>query len=46
VLQQSSLYLTKKLAEENADWQPERLAARQKQLAHLASTVWRIAQIA
>lgn len=46
VLQQSSLYLTKKLAEENTDWQPERLAARQKQLAHLASTVWRIAQLA
>ncbi|MDD5472381.1 MAG: DUF262 domain-containing HNH endonuclease family protein [Sideroxydans sp.] len=45
VLQQSSLHLTKKLAEENADWLPYRLAARQKQLANLATTVWRIAQL-
>jgi hypothetical protein len=45
VLQQSSLHLTKKLAEENTEWLPERLAARQKQLANLAITVWRIAQL-
>jgi len=45
VLQQSRLHLTKKLAEENTDWLPDRLAARQKQLANLATTVWRIAQL-
>jgi hypothetical protein len=46
ILQQSSLRLTQKLAEENSDWLPERLVARQKQLANLATSVWRIAQIA
>lgn len=45
VLQQSGLYLTRKLAEENREWLPERLAARQKQLANLAASVWRIAQL-
>ena len=45
VLQQSSLCLTRKLAEENANWQPDRLVARQKQLATIATTVWRIAQL-
>ena len=33
------------LAEENDDWTPERLQARQKQLANLATTVWRVAQL-
>ena len=27
------------------DWTPERIAARQKNLARLASTVWRVAQL-
>lgn len=45
VLLQSGMTLTKKLAEENTDWVPERLDARQKQLANLATSVWRIAQI-
>lgn len=45
VLQQSGLQLTRKLAEENDDWVPERLNARQKQLANIATTVWRIAQL-
>lgn len=45
VLRQSSMCLTQKLAEDNADWNPERLAARQKQLSHLATSVWRIAQL-
>ena len=29
----------------DADWTPERIAARQKTLARLASTVWRVAQL-
>jgi len=45
VLQQSSMYLTQKLAEENTEWIPGRLDARQKQLANLATAVWRIAQL-
>jgi len=45
ILQQSGMYLTRKLAEENADWLPDRLDARQKQLANLAASVWRIAQL-
>lgn len=45
VLQQSALHLTRKLAEENTEWTPERLDARQKQLANLATSAWRIAQI-
>lgn len=45
VLQQSSMSLTRKLAQENTHWQPDRLLARQKQLASYAATVWRIAQL-
>lgn len=44
ILQSSTIRLTRRLAEENNDWNPERLDARQRQLAHLATTVWRIAQ--
>lgn len=44
VLQQSRFLLTRRLAEENADWTPERLEARQKQFANLATAIWRIAQ--
>lgn len=45
VLLQSGMTLTKKLAEENTNWVPKQLDARQKQLANLATSVWRIAQI-
>ena len=46
VLLSSGFGLTKKLADDNADWTPERIAARQKALAKLAVSVWRIDQIA
>lgn len=46
VLQASGFALTQKLAEESADWTPERIAARQLQLAKLATAVWRIDQMA
>lgn len=36
---------TRKIAEDNADWTPERIAARQKALAKWAITVWRVAQL-
>jgi hypothetical protein len=45
VLANSRFELTRKMAEDNADWTPERIAARQKYLARLASTVWRVAQL-
>lgn len=45
ILATSEFDLTRKLAEENADWTPERIAARQKALAKIATTVWRIAQL-
>lgn len=45
VLQSSALRVTSGLAEENADWTPERLDNRQRQLANLATTIWRIAQL-
>ena len=45
VFNQSGFYLTKKLADENADWTPERISARQKTLAKMATSVWRIAQL-
>lgn len=45
VMQTSGLALTRSLAEENAEWTPERVVARQQQLARLATAVWRIAQL-
>jgi Protein of unknown function DUF262/Protein of unknown function (DUF1524) len=45
VLAASAFVLTKKLAEENAEWVPERIAARQKALAKIATSIWRIAQL-
>ncbi len=37
--------ITKKVADENADWTPERLAARQKWMANQATAIWRIDQL-
>jgi hypothetical protein len=45
VLQASGFELTQKLGEENAGWTPDRIAARQKLLAKLATAVWRIDQL-
>lgn len=45
VYQQSNFAITGKLAEENADWTPERLAARQRWMASQATGIWRIAQL-
>jgi hypothetical protein len=41
----SAFELTRKLAEDNADWTPERITARQKTLARLATSVWRVTQL-
>lgn len=45
VLAASAFELTRNIAQDNADWRPERIAARQKGLAKLATSVWRVAQL-
>jgi Protein of unknown function DUF262/Protein of unknown function (DUF1524) len=45
VLAAAPFVLTQKLAAHNDDWTPSRMAGRQKALAKLASTVWRIDQL-
>lgn len=45
VLEQAPFELTKKLALDNEDWTPSRMSSRQRSLAKLASTVWRIDQL-
>lgn len=41
----SSFGITKKIAEDNADWTPQRLAARQNWMANQATAIWRIDQL-
>lgn len=45
VLAASNFELTRKVADENLEWTPERIAARQKSMAKIATSVWRIAQL-
>jgi hypothetical protein len=45
ILQASNFTLTKKLAEESAQWTPSRIEARQKSLAKWATAIWRIDQL-
>lgn len=45
VLAASNFELSRKVAEENLEWTPERIAARQKSMAKIATSVWRIAQL-
>ena len=41
----STFGITRKIAEDNADWTPERLAARQNWMANQATAIWRIDQL-
>jgi hypothetical protein len=41
----SGFAITRKLAEDNAEWTPERVSARQSWMANQAITIWRIAQL-
>lgn len=41
----SAIILTKRLAEQNDEWTPARLAARQQQLAAIATGIWRVTQL-
>jgi hypothetical protein len=45
ILLASEFEATRRLAEENADWTPERLLGRQHQLASVASAIWKISQL-
>ncbi len=45
VLAQSSFGLTQQLVENNTEWTPNRIEQRQKQMAKMASTVWRVSQL-
>lgn len=45
VLLASDFGLTRRLAEDNEDWTPERIAVRQRALSRLAATVWRVDQL-
>ena len=38
----SSFMITREVAEHNADWTPSRLAARQRSLASIATSIWRV----
>lgn len=45
IYEQSGFAITRKLADENAEWTPERIAARQTWMAAQATSIWRIAQL-
>jgi len=45
VFANSVFSLTRKVAEDNNEWTPPRIEARQKALANIATGVWRIAQL-
>ena len=42
---QSVFQITRKLAEDNSEWDPERLGSRQQWMANQAASLWRIAQL-
>lgn len=43
--QKSNFAVTKKLAQDNVEWTPERIAAQQGWMAAQATSIWRIAQL-
>ena len=45
VLAASQFEWTRKVAQDNADWNPECIAARQNALARMAAAVWRVDQL-
>ncbi|HYN78722.1 MAG TPA: DUF262 domain-containing protein [Lamprocystis sp. (in: g-proteobacteria)] len=44
--EQSGFAITRRLAQQFAEWTPERIAARQVWMANQATSIWRIAQLA
>jgi hypothetical protein len=45
VFEQSGFAITRKLAEDHAEWTPERVAAHQNWMANQATAIWRIGQL-
>lgn len=45
VYQQSGFGITRKLAEDHAEWTPERIVAHQHWMAAQATAIWRVAQL-
>lgn len=45
IYERSGFGITQKLAEENLEWTPERITARQAWMADQATSIWRIAQL-
>jgi hypothetical protein len=45
VYRTSEFAMTRQLAEENAEWNVERIAARQQRMARMATSIWRIDQL-
>ncbi len=45
IYEQSQFGITRMIAEDNADWTPERLANRQNWMANQATSIWRIEQL-
>jgi len=45
VYQQSGFAITRKLAQDNVDWTPDRIASWQSWMATQATAIWRIAQL-
>ena len=43
--QESEFSLTQRVANENSEWNPERIAEHQKWMARQATSIWRIAQL-
>lgn len=43
--EQSGFAITRRMAQENAEWTPERIAVRQNWMADQATAIWRIAQL-
>jgi hypothetical protein len=44
--ERSGFAITRLLAQEYAEWTPERIAARQVWMANQTTSIWRIAQLA
>ncbi|MBF0436467.1 MAG: DUF262 domain-containing protein [Magnetococcales bacterium] len=45
VYRQSNFAVTRKLANDHAEWTPEQIAAHQNWMSHQATAIWRIAQL-
>lgn len=45
ILAASAFQLTHKIAEDNQNWTPDRIAARQKYMSKIATSIWHIAQL-